>query len=185
MGGRAGGRQRASAAARRSPSRLPFELPERAPPSRRSAPSRGRPLRVLIVDGGEPPPRRSSATCARGGWSPTWARVPGRGTRALQRRPRGRALRCGDPRGSAADEDADRLCRELRERPVRTAVFVVALLDIGERLADGSARRGFRRRDRQADQAGAPLRRARRRIRPSQPRRGGRGRVAAVADCAG
>jgi two-component system sensor histidine kinase/response regulator len=124
---------------------LPFMLPEEpvAPPP---PPTRlGRPLRVLIVDSSD----TSAETVER--YLRAWGMVTTRvaeATAALERfvaAPAAERFDVAILAASARDEDAAALARDLHERAGDDGVFVIALLEIGERLvaADGAPTASF------------------------------------------
>ena len=124
---------------------LPFMLPEEpvAPPP---PPTRmGRPLRVLIVDASD----TSAETVER--YLRAWGMVPTRLTEtaaALERfttTPAAEGFDVVILAASVHNDDAQTLARELHARAGADGVFVIALLDIGERLVepDGAAVKSF------------------------------------------
>ena len=128
-------------------------------PERRSepayAPVLGRPLRVLVIDsvaerGGDD---RALPACLGDGDDAHDEPQP-----ALERfgaARRARALRRRDDRASSrATSAAAELAHELHEPAGESELFVIALVDIGERVADTAASApDLRRRGCQADQA--------------------------------
>jgi two-component system sensor histidine kinase/response regulator len=124
---------------------LPFTLPEEpvvpAPPPTRL----GRPLRVLIVDTSD----TSAETVERylRAWGMVPTRVPGAAA-ALERftaAPASERFDVAILAASARDEGAPTLARDLHARAGEEGVFVIALLEIGERLVepDGASSASF------------------------------------------
>jgi signal transduction histidine kinase/CheY-like chemotaxis protein/HPt (histidine-containing phosphotransfer) domain-containing protein len=114
---------------------LPLEAPSEAgepalPPVRG-----GRPLRVLIVDGAD----TSAETVER--YLRAWGMVTGRVSGAAEGIERFNAALAGERfdvvivAASAIEDGGEALARELRARAGSDAVFLLALLDIGERRA--------------------------------------------------
>jgi PAS domain S-box-containing protein len=115
---------------------LPFALPEEEvellpPPS-----NIGRPLRVLVVD----PSETSSETVER--YLRAWGMVPARVAERSLARERFAATPTAERfdvviiAAASLDDDAQRLARELRAEAGEPGVFVIALLDRGERFAE-------------------------------------------------
>jgi two-component system, sensor histidine kinase and response regulator len=113
---------------------LPFSMPEQlveaiAPPS-----SLGRPLRVIVVD----PSRTSAETIER--YVRAWGMLPTcvadyAGARArLAAVPAGEHFDVAIVAASGQEAEAQQLARELHAQAGEDGVFVVALLDIGERI---------------------------------------------------
>jgi len=115
---------------------LPLELPDEQvellpPPS-----NIGRPLRVLVVD----PSDTSSETVER--YLRAWGMVPTRVAErslALERfaaTPDSDHFDVAIVAAASLDAEAQRFARTLHDRAPRPGVFVIALLDIGERIAE-------------------------------------------------
>jgi two-component system sensor histidine kinase/response regulator len=116
---------------------VPFEVPERATDPAFGPISQTGPLNVLIIE----PVASTAETIDRylRAWGITTTRSPS-GPQALKlfddalkhERPFDAVLVAVDP----ADEEPDEFARRLRERVGEDSVFVIALLDIGERLTE-------------------------------------------------
>jgi two-component system, sensor histidine kinase and response regulator len=125
---------------------LPFALPEEpdaadppAPVSNGAVPAR--PLRVLVVD----PSDTSAETLER--YLRAWGMVAMRvnaASAALERFGHGGdAFDVAIVSSSPSSEEAEALARELRSRAGEHGLFVIALLDIGERSAERNGGGGF------------------------------------------
>jgi PAS domain S-box-containing protein len=118
---------------------LPFTLPEEQPDAQSEAPSLGRPLRVLIAD-----PSDTSAEAAERylrAWGMVTTRVaePSATLERFGAAPAAERFDVVILAASPHDDDAQVLSRELHAAAGSGGVFVIALLDIGERLASDAA----------------------------------------------
>ncbi len=115
---------------------LPFALPDEPVERVLAAARLGRPLRVLVIDSSD----TSAETVER--YLRAWGMVATRvseSAAALERfaaAPAGERFDVAIIAASSIDAGAHALARELRERGGPEGVFLIALLDIGERLAD-------------------------------------------------
>jgi len=121
---------------------VPFAVPEEAVAAQPSAAApavAGRPLRVLVFD----PSDTSAETLER--YLRAWGMVATRVSAPEGALERFGAAGAGEGfdvailAASPRPEDAEELARELRARAGEQGLFVIALLDIGERLAEHSA----------------------------------------------
>jgi len=122
---------------------LPLEVPEDAVAHAPALPSLGRPLRVLIVD----PSDTSGDTVER--YLRAWGVVTTRVADAAAGRERFVAAAASERfdvailAAGASRDDASELARELRRDAGDEGVFLIALLEIGERLALADGERTF------------------------------------------
>ena len=119
---------------------LPFALPETQAELRPPPANIGRPLRVLVVD----PSDSSAETVER--YLRAWGMVPTRVAERASARERFAATPATDRfdvaivAASSHDDDAAQLARTLHAQAGEPGVFVIGLVDAGERLGDASER---------------------------------------------
>ena len=122
---------------------LPFTLSEEPVAPTRRPTRMGRPLRVLIADASD----TSAETVERylRAWGMVTTRVaePAAALERFTGAPATERFDAAIIAASAHDDDAQTLARELRAHAGGEGIFVIALLDIGERLAESDTEPGF------------------------------------------
>ena len=117
---------------------LPFAVPEEVEsaetPDAAPAPATGRPLRVLVVD----PSDTSAETLERylRAWGMVATRVSAPSAAVERFAGSGEGFDVAILAASPGVSEAEALARELRARAGKQGLFVIALLDIGERVAE-------------------------------------------------